>query len=225
MMHAADAGDGCPDDQQEAPPDLAQTLVTRLCHDLAGMIGTLSGALEMIDEDPAAAEEALPIATEAAIALNRRLRVLRAAWGAPGDGFGVAELRDLAGGMAHGRRSTIDLDGLSPDRRFSSKAGQLLLNILILGLESVYGAGVVSAEGGASGDVLIRLSGPRAAWPDGFGLLLADPDAAEAAARTSAPRTVLSALTALTAHRSGLRASLLLGAEPESAAPVLLSMD
>lgn len=225
MMQAADAGDGNRDHHQDMSSTLAQTLVTRLCHDLAGMVGTLSGALEMISEDPSTAEEALPIANEAATALNRRLRVLRAAWGGPGDGFGVAELRDLACGLAQGRKTSIDLEGLASDRRFSGPAGQLLLNMLILGLESVSGAGVVTAEGASSGDVLITLSGPRAAWPAGFGALLADPEAAETAARLSAPRTMLPALTAMIAHRSGLRAAMLLGGASDGPAPVLLSLD
>ena len=56
---------------------LAEILAARLCHDLAGLTGSLGGALELAEEDA----EALSVARDSALALHARLTLLRAAFG------------------------------------------------------------------------------------------------------------------------------------------------
>jgi histidine phosphotransferase ChpT len=57
---------------------LAQDLCARLCHDLAGPLGTIAGAVDMVADDPEAAE----LARDAANNLRARLQLWRAAIGA-----------------------------------------------------------------------------------------------------------------------------------------------
>ena len=60
---------------------LAEALATRMCHDLSGQLNALMGAVELIRDEPGSADEALLLASDAAAALGRRLRLLRVASG------------------------------------------------------------------------------------------------------------------------------------------------
>ncbi len=208
--------------------NLAEKMATRLCHDLAGMLGTVSNAMEMAAGDPAMAAEALELAQDGARQLGGRLRLLRAAWGGSDAvaerSIGMSELRDLAAGLPVGRRVTILLDNIPQSRSFTPQAAQLLLNLLLLAVESLHGAGVASLSGGETGEVVVSIDGPRAAWPSDLAMLLADPrEAAPAAAR--AERLQQSLLVALMAERAGLRVDMLLSAQTEQAPPLLVSLD
>ena len=203
---------------------LAETLAARLCHDLAGVVGTLMGALELAAEDPDLAAEALPVATEAAGTLGRRLQLLRAAWGAGEDAISADDLRALAVGLPAGRRVRVMLDELAPGRTFTPAASRLLLNLLLLGVECLHGDGTLLVVDGAGSELVITISGPRASWPVGFSLLLADSDAALRAAAKTSPRDLQGPMTALIAHESGLGLKMLVGATTETAPPLLLTL-
>jgi histidine phosphotransferase ChpT len=203
-------------------------MATRLCHDLAGMLGTVSNAMELAAGDPAMAAEALELAQDGARQLGRRLRLLRAAWGGSDAmaerSIGIQELRDLASGLPVGRRVTLLLDNIPPTRSFTPQAAQLLLNLLLLAVESLHGTGVASLSGGERGEVVVSIDGPRAAWPADLAMLLADPLAASPAL-AQAERLPQSLLVALMAERAGLRVDMLLSAETEQAPPLLVSME
>lgn len=224
MPHSSDA-DLPPPATSGVALGLAETLATRLCHDLAGMLGALSGALELMSDDLTMVEEALPVARDAAVSLGHRLRLLRAAWGRSEVTLGMAELRALTLGLPTGRRVSVVLDGLPATRVFRPGEGRLLLNLLMLAVESLAGAGEVAVLGETSGDVMVRLDGPRASWPAGFALMLADRPTAVQAASSQGPREIQMAFTALLAHDSGVRASLLMAPDGNQAAPVLLCFD
>ena len=208
--------------------NLAEKMATRLCHDLAGMLGTVSNTIEMAQADPSSAADALELAQDGARQLGQRLRLLRAAWGgsdaATDRSIGMTDLRDLAAGLPLGRRVTLLLDNIPQTRSFTPQAAQLLLNLLILAVESLHGAGVAALSGEATGAVVISIDGPRAAWPAELGLLLADPEAAGTAAARS-ERLQQSFLVALLAERAGLRIDVLLSAETEQAPPLLVTLD
>ena len=89
------------------PLRLAELLCARMSHDLGGTIGTLAGALELTD-DPAVAAEALALANQAAAELRQRLELQRASLGPDGAPLDLAALRDLAQGLPHARRCTIE---------------------------------------------------------------------------------------------------------------------
>ena len=195
---------------------LAELVAARLCHDLSGLLGSLLGTLELLTEDTGATEAAT-IAVDTAVTLNRRLRLLRAAWTAAADPLDLPRLTQLAQGLAS-RRVALDPAGLPATTVFSPAMARLLANLLLLAADSLPRGGVLRLDGTA-GDVIARLNGPEAAWPPGFTGLLADPATAWAALRD--PRTLQAPLTALLAHETGLRLTLLHTGGPAAAAPPL----
>jgi len=203
---------------------LAEVLATRLCHDLAGCLGTLMGALELANDDPSMLDEALPVAREAAEVLGARLRLIRTAWGRLDTPMSGAELRNLASGLPIGRRVTVELDGIALQRSFSPDAARLLLNLLMLGVESLAGEGVLAMAEMPGGEFVLGLSGPRAAWPSGFAAMLTDPQIALKAAADQGARHLQGPLVALIAHSSGRRVALLLAARAEAAPPLIVSL-
>ncbi len=209
---------------------LAETLAARLCHDLAGFANALTGAIDELREAPQDPAEALALAQDAGDALVRRLRLVRAAWGglsaddadAP---MAFAEWRALAQGITR-RGLHLDLDGLLPAPGFTPPAARLMLNLVLLAGEALPAGGVVRLAGRPDQDVVLQIDGPRAAWPTGLAAMLADPAGAVAILRAgdqAGPRHLLQAtLTALVAHATGRRVSMLMG-PPDVAAPPLLA--
>jgi histidine phosphotransferase ChpT len=147
---------------------LAELLAMRLCHDFSGLIGTLGGALELLDEiSPkieATASEALVLAGEAARSLNSRLRLLRAAWGAASSALSVATFEGLAGGVASPRHR-LRLDFVPTTIGFSAAAGQLALNVLLLAGESLPRGGVIAMSGDPAGLLRVGIEGLQATPP------------------------------------------------------------
>jgi histidine phosphotransferase ChpT len=205
---------------------LAELLAVRLCHDLSGPLGTLMGALELITEDPAAAAGALPLAGEVSTALARRLRLLRAAWGGATGPLDIDEFTALAEG-AQVRRGRIDLDGLDRAARFSSAAGRVTLNALLLAAEAMPGGGTAAFSGNPASEILVTVAGPRAAWPAGFAACVANPSLARQALRTNddgqASRGLQAPLTVLIAEAAGVRLSLLMAPVAEAVPPLLMN--
>lgn len=203
---------------------LACALAARLCHDLAGVVGTLMGALELAVEDPAMRDEALPMAAEAGAILGQRLRLMRAAWAGEGCEMDSAELRALAAGLPMGRRMQARLDGLLPARQFSAGASRLVLNLLLLAAESLGGDGVFYLDTAHGGRFMLTVQGPRATWPPGLIGQFADVEMARQAAANCDPRYVLGPLSALMAHAAGLKVTPLFSCG-DDVPPLLIEID
>jgi len=204
---------------------LAEILATRLCHDLSGQVNTVVAAIEMLRDEPASADEAMDLASDAGLALVRRLRLLRAAWGGSCMALRVPDLRSLVQG-AFGAAVHLDLDGLDPAGAFSPDAARLVLNVMLLAAESLPGGGAVAVAGDPTDDVLIRISGPRAGWPPGLAGMLADRAHARISLRNNAggPRALQAPLTAMIAHATGLRLAFLMAAQAEAAPPLVMEI-
>lgn len=196
---------------------LAELLCARISHDLSGVIGTLSGALEMAD-DPAVAAEAVTVAHQAALELRHRLELQRACWGPEQAPLDLAGLRALAEGLPNGKHCRLNLDGLPPNTLFPPAFARAVLNLLMLATESLKGGGEIVLSGTAV-DVVIAIAGPRAAWPNTLARCLASEAAAWNALRDA--RSMLMPLTALLVRGLGLRLSLLLPAGAPGRAPPL----
>ncbi|MDE2515097.1 MAG: hypothetical protein KGL12_03630 [Rhodospirillales bacterium] len=188
---------------------LSEFLAARLCHDLSGLAATLGGACaEAADGNAASRAEALALARQAAEELAGRLRLLRAAWGPPGEAMNAATLAGLAASMPAARRVAIDLSAIDPAWHLPAPLARLVLNLLLLAGEALGGGGGVAISGAPGGAMLVSLAGPRAAWPAAWRDCLASADASWAAL-TSA-RGMQAPLTALIAHAMGARLTLLL---------------
>ncbi len=192
---------------------LPELIVARALHDVGGLSGTLAATLELaVEEAGAGAGENLTAAAETAADLNRRVRLLRAAWGPAETGLDPARLQDLALGVPGVDRMRLDLSALPLGSVFSPALSQVLLNLVLLAAESLPRGGTLAlAEAAGNGTALVALiSGPRATWPEGFGAMLGD----EAAARAAivGPRNLTAPLLALLARALGVRLSLLMPA-------------
>lgn len=208
------------------PLQLAELMAARLCHDLSGPVGPMAGMVELALEEPADAEEALTVIGQTADGLIARIRLLRAAWG--GD-CGAMDIETIAGLVTAGlarKKVTIDVSGLvgtAPGETcLAPDTARLLLNVLILGVESLPTGGTLTCAGQPAGDILISIAGPRAAWPAGLAACLIDPSAARELMTT--PQSVQLPFTALLASRPGPRLAMLFGAaSPDAAPPLLIS--
>lgn len=203
---------------------LAEALAARLCHDLAGVLSSLIGALELASEDAAMRDEALPMALEAGTVLGQRLRLMRAAWGGDGCAMDGSDLSALAAGLPLGHRMQTQLDGLSPGRRFSADTSRLVLNLLLLAAESLGGNGTLELGEAPDGNLMLTIKGPRAAWPPGLIGQFAEVELARTAAAECGPQDLLGPLSALIAHAAGVRVSPLFGSG-DRALPLLIEID
>ncbi len=208
------------------PPELrlAHLLVTRICHDISNPLHGLGAALGELPGDP----QALPLAVDAAHVLRQRIALLRAAWGDEPPALARDGLLDLARGLPNASRLQVVVDGLSADAPFQPAATRLLVNVMLLAAESLPAGGMLALTGAPGGTVVAAIAGRQAAWPAGFGALLASADAAWTALGAlrgvAGLRGVQAPLTALLAHQAGVRAALLMATVAEAAPPLLLDL-
>jgi len=198
---------------------LAEIISARLCHDLAGPIGTLSATLEMVADGGADAAEALEIAHDAARALQSTLRFVRAAWAVDGAELEAAAIRDYCIGLPRARKVSFKFDELVGV--FEAPMSRSLLNLTMLAIESLPRGGTVTLGGNQEDGAVMTINGPGAAWPTGFAAMLTDESAAWAALQDS--RSLQAPLTALILRQDGLKLQLLMtGHLTASPPPVLL---
>ncbi|MDR3539157.1 MAG: histidine phosphotransferase family protein [Acetobacteraceae bacterium] len=201
---------------------LAESLCARICHDLSGALGTVGGMLEMMQASGAAEDEPLTLASESAAALQQRLELLRAAWGATPRPLSLAALRALAAGLPRARKLAIDLDGVRADSGFPPEAGRAALAFLLLAADSLPLGGRI-ALAGVPDDLIVLIEGPSAAWPSGFAACLRDETAIQAA--FADPRGLALPLAFLFARSANMQVSLLLAAVGTAPPPVRLFAD
>lgn len=173
---------------------LTQDLCARLCHDLGGPLGSVSGALDLIGP----VDEAALVARESAEVLEGRLQLWRALAGAgtgPLDREGLAAL--LAGGFG-GSRVSADLSGME-DGELPATMARAALAAAMLGGEALPRGGVVHLSGG-TGALLVVPEGRNAHWPPGLALALA-----LAGETVSGPREVLAPLLVSLAETADCR--------------------
>jgi histidine phosphotransferase ChpT len=190
---------------------LAQAVCTRLCHDLGGPAGALSGALEMLGD---AGDDAAEVARDAARIIDRRLRFWRAALGGPAGDLDGAALAQLAEGLTLGRRATVDLTALAPAMLVEAVVAQPLLLAMLVGVEALPRGGALRVTGGVAGFAL-RPDGPGAAWPPGLAALLAGQ------APVPVPRAVALPLLGATAAAARVRLDMAPAADGGAAALML----
>ncbi|HEX5325644.1 MAG TPA: histidine phosphotransferase family protein [Acetobacteraceae bacterium] len=202
---------------------LAQILVSRLCHDVGGLLGTVSGALDLELQGAKAPPDAVTAAAEAAAELTARLRLLREAWTDDATGLDLPGLQSLARGLPGAQRLHLDVSAVPPDTAFAPLMARMVLNVLLLAAEGLPRGGVISLVDAGHGAVLARISGPRAGWPSGLAACLADEDAAWAAMTDA--RTLLAPLVAVLSRHLGIRLDILLPmrAGRRAVPPLLLS--
>jgi histidine phosphotransferase ChpT len=159
---------------------MAESLTTRLCHDVAGLVGTLSGTLELVMEAVPPEDEAAELALAAARQLAARIRLFRAAWG--GGDMADASLDALAEGLSGRTRWALDLsaidaaarekpagDGAAGSPALAAGGARLLLCLLLAAGSAVPTGGSLIAAPDAAGGFTLTMTGKNAAWPAALG--------------------------------------------------------
>jgi histidine phosphotransferase ChpT len=187
---------------------LVELICARLCHDLGGLIGTVSNAIDMVDDDADGENEVVAFASSAAKALMERLRLMRAAWGPDIDPLTVPELTALVLSPLAARRIAFETGPLPPGCVFPAPVARVLINLILLAADSLRKGGTVVLMGEPA-DLMVRIDGPEARWPLGLANCMRD-EAAAIAALTGV-RSVQMPLTALLALSRRLRLSPVLG--------------
>ena len=178
------------------PLTLCGVVCARLCHDLAGTLGALSGMLEMTNPDGTPDAEALDLARACARELSGRLRLLRAAWGADTD---IGDLDGLLPGLPNAERLSVDLAGLTPGNTLAAR--RLTLSLLLVAAGALPRGGAITLTGTQQA-MQIAIDGARAGWPPSLQPALASPAGLEAASQEA--RSVAVAIAILQARALGL---------------------
>ena len=118
------------------------------------------------------------------------------------------------------------LEGLAGSGTLAAGTARLVANVLLLAAESLPGGGTVTLTGETDGEILVRIDGPRAAWPVGLAAHLADETTAWAAldpaAASSAGPRLQAPLCVLIARDAGLGMTMPIGVGPRGVPPPLL---
>jgi histidine phosphotransferase ChpT len=170
---------------------LAQAVTRRICHDLAGLLGTLGGTLELATDDP----EAAALALETAGAAAARLKLLRGAWGGGVEALDAAALQAMLPGL-HGAER-LQLNAASLTAPLDGAAARLCLCLLLVAGPALPKGGAIHL-GGNEASVWVELEGAVIAWPAALA------DSADAAWEdAAAPRALPHAFCRLLAVAEG----------------------
>ena len=192
---------------------LARSLCERMCHDLSGLVGTLANLLTLARETPGDSVEVVAIASDAAMALTARLRLLRGAWVGLAAPLHEDALHALLPGLSGAERLTLDAAGIAFP--LSPALAQTVLNLLLVAAQALPWGGGISlraeqGSGSADGCLMLSISGRAAAWPPGFAACVSDPQLALATACSASSSDLQPPLAAALAHAAGVRLSWLL---------------
>jgi histidine phosphotransferase ChpT len=175
------------------PLALAGTLCARLCHDLAGSLGALTGTLEMAAEEND--REALLLSVALAQELTARLRLLRAAWGTGSD---LPDLESLHAGFPSAERLRLDATQLDAS---DERVRRLALSLMMAATTALPRGGTIRVRG-TDAKLALEIEGPRAAWPEVLKACATDDGALLEACET--PRAMPVAQACLQARALGL---------------------
>lgn len=171
---------------------LAGTLCARVCHDLSGSLGALTGTLEMAAED--GDREALRLSVALAQELSARLRLVRAAWGS---GTDLPALETLLPGLPGVERLNVDLAGFATT---DDEMRRLALNLLVVAAAGLPRGGAIRLAG-TDAFFTLEIEGLRAAWPEALRACLTSQHALLEACE--APRALAIAVACLQARMIG----------------------
>jgi len=149
--------------------DLSALLCSRVCHDVISPVGAIANGLELMDDPENDAEmkaSALDMVRSAAKSATAKLKFCRIAFGASGSAgahVDMGEAGDIAKGFVGEEK--IKLDWQVPRENRPKQDVKLLLNMLLLAIESLPRGGVITMVGEGSGFV-VRAKGDRAKIKD-----------------------------------------------------------
>lgn len=120
------------DDRRDfPPPDLAQLVGSRLCHDLVNPISAISNGLELLALSGAVPTPEIELIGDAVRDALARIRFFRIAFGAarPGETISARETREVLRGLYGSGRLQVDWQIAEDLPRAEVKLGFLMLNV------------------------------------------------------------------------------------------------
>ncbi|MEG3618274.1 histidine phosphotransferase family protein [Magnetovibrio sp. PR-2] len=127
---------------------MAQLLVSRVCHDLAGGISAISTGTELIAEEASAFDaDALNVIAMSAKQSADRLSFYRVAFGLGGgenDTITTNELKILSENFLNSNRLSVDWG--AENTRIGLMSAKLLMNLCLLGAEALPRGGVLRVD-------------------------------------------------------------------------------
>jgi len=156
---------------QELDPSLALTaqLCSKLCHDLAGVIGAIANGAELLEDedDEEIRNQAVELLAQSATQAGRRLRFFRIAFGAGGaigDAIDVGELRDAVEGQLGGGRLKVEWP--AGVNQLSKSQAKLLFNLMLVAAAGLPRGGFLRPSVTPDGTVSVTAEGEGANLPD-----------------------------------------------------------
>jgi len=148
-----------------SPLELAALLTARVCHDLVSPVSALGTALDVLDDDGASDmhDDALDLIRVSARQASAKLEFARLAFGAGTSAPGQVashELKRLVDGMFSSAKADIVWRVSAPS--LSKAASRLLLNLVLLGIESAPRGGEVLVEAASASRIRVYVQGDRA---------------------------------------------------------------
>ncbi|MFQ5773276.1 MAG: histidine phosphotransferase family protein [Kiloniellaceae bacterium] len=190
---------------------VAELLASRLCHDLVGPVGAVNNGLELLEDEDGAdmAQDALRLAADSARRAATALQYYRFAYGMAGSRIGgdPGELRQLTANFLANNKIALEWSVPEPLADTPEDLGKLLLNLVLLGEESLPIGGTLSVavRNGPGGlEASVAASGDHAALRDDIPPVLAH----GAGPDDLTPRNVQAYFARLLARRLGAELSL-----------------
>lgn len=156
---------------QEPDPSLALVaqLCSKLCHDLAGVIGAIANGAELLEDedDEEIRNQAVELLAQSAEQAGRRLRFFRIAFGAGGaigDVIDATELRDAVEGQLGGGRLKVEWP--ADMARLTKPQAKLLLNLMLVAASGLPRGGFLRPTIASGGEVSVAAEGDIANLPD-----------------------------------------------------------
>ena len=160
--------------------DLAALLCSRVCHDLISPVGAIVNGLEVLDEehDASMREFAMDLVQKSARQASAKLQFARLAFGASGGAGSEIDMVD-AGRVAAAlmEREKAELNWTVSAPLLPKSQAKLLLNLLLVALNSVARGGRISVEADRTGEetvLRITADGDRAKLPAGVREILTE---------------------------------------------------
>lgn len=198
---------------QDALLAITEQFAARICHDLVGPVGAIANGVELLAEDGGRADpEVVNLIATSARTASRRLQYYRAAFGS---GNAISTAQPLADARAIATSLLEDgkvaLEWSAPSAASEAVTGRegvkILLNLLLVALESLPRGGTIRVTAAVDGDALdagLSAEGVQARMPDEARRLLTP--AGERAELT--PKAVPARLAALVAAEAGASLSI-----------------
>lgn len=196
---------------------MAQLMVTRLCHDLAGPVNALNNGAELLEDDPdVASGEALSLLLDSAKESMARLQFYRLSYGrvAEDETTSLADYRELMDEFFQTGRTSLSWadDAALP---ISQAILRIVLNLLIVASQALVRRGeiILSQAGTAdSPSITLTLKGPDIRLkPEAMELL----QGAESPGDAEDPKTAQLHFLAHLVSRAGMRLTIEQGALDE----------